>query len=71
MTQYIFSIYDRLLSAGVSEGAAKEHARIVEDTLVTKCDLRPILREMELRLKLYIGGVGVAIVGVLSAIKFF
>lgn len=71
MTVHSLSIYDRLISAGLPDRAVREHATIVEELvdqqLVTKRDLR----ELELRLKLYIGGMAAAIVGVLSAVRYF
>ena len=65
------AIYDRLVAAGIPDKAAKEHARImeemVEQQLVTKRDIR----ELELRMKLYNGGLAAAVIGVLSALKYF
>ena len=71
MAVHVLNIVDRLIAVGIPEKAAKEHARIVEELveqqLVTKRDLR----ELELRMKLYNGGLAAAIIGILSAVKFF
>ena len=61
----------RLEKAGFTreqaEALASEQAKLIEDGLATKNDLK----ELELRLKLWTVGQAVIIISVLAAIKFF
>ena len=72
------SIADRLAAAGASKELAREHAEIlreaVDDSLVSKSDLRDEIQKLELRLKLFVlvSQIGaVAILGTMMGVFKF